>query len=140
MRGANSKLYVVLALAISLLVAGSSVHAQGNQGKQQGQGQGQYQKQQRQQNQPQAKDFSSSKIESFVSARAEIDDLRKEFRPKFQEAEDVDTAQNLREDFQSKAIRILDEEGLDVQTYNKIVKGMDRNKELRNKIQKKMGQ
>jgi hypothetical protein len=140
MRGANSKLYVVLALAISLLVAGSSVHAQGNQGKQQGQGQGQYQKQQRQQNQPQAKDFSSSEIESFVSARGEIDELRQKFRPKFQKADDVDQAQELRKEFQKEAVQILDEEGLDVQTYNGIVKGMDRNKELRNKIQKKMGQ
>lgn len=135
MRGQNSKLYILFAVMVSLLFAASALNAQDTQGGQQGQGQGQYEQQQ-----PQADDFSEDQIESFVSARAEVDELRQEFRPKFQEAEDVDTAQNLRKEFQKEAIQILDEEGLDVQTYNGIVKGMDRNKELRNKIQKKMGQ
>ncbi|MDZ7761911.1 MAG: DUF4168 domain-containing protein [Desulfovermiculus sp.] len=135
MRGQNSKLYVLFAVMVSLLFAASALNAQGTQGGQQGQGQGQYKQQQ-----SQADDFSKDQIESFVSARAEVDELRQEFQPKFQEADDVEQAQKLREEFQKEAIQILDDEGLDVQTYNGIVKGMDSNKELRNKIQKKMGQ
>lgn len=136
MRRVDSKLCVILGFVVSLLFAASALHAQDTQGGQQGdQGQGQYE-----QNQPSADDFSSSEIESFVSAREGIDELRKEFQPKFQEAEDVDTAQKLREDFQNQAIQILDEEGLDVQTYNSIVKGMDSNKELQNKVEQKMNE
>ena len=138
MRTAQSTLYLVLGLVVALILGASAVNAQSNQeegqqGQQGQQGQGQYE-----QNQPQGKDFSSSEIESFVSARKEIDALRKEFQPKFQKAEDVDTAQNLREKFQKKAIQILDEQGLDVQTYNSIVKGMDSNKDLRQKVQQNM--
>lgn len=135
MQRRNSTLYIVLGIIVSLILTVSSVQAQSGQEGQQGQQGGQYE-----QNQPSADDFSSSEIESFVSAREGIDELRQEFQPKFQEAEDVDTAQELREDFQNKAIRILDEEGLDVQTYNSIVKGMDSNKKLRNKVEQKMSE
>lgn len=138
MRRVDSKLYVILGFVVSLLFAASTLHAQDTQGEQQGdQGQGQYE-QQYEQNQPKADDFSDSEIESFVSAREGVDKLREEFQPKFQEADDVDKAQELREEFQNKAIQILDEEGLDVQTYNNIVKGMDSNDKLRNKVEKKM--
>ncbi|MBS3780748.1 MAG: DUF4168 domain-containing protein [Desulfovermiculus sp.] len=135
MQGQNSKLYILFAVMVSLLFAASALNAQETQGGQQGQGQGQYKQQQ-----PQDNDFSKDQIEAFVSARAEVDELRKEFQPKFQEADDVDQAQELREEFQNKAINILDNEGLDVQTYNSIVKGMDKNKELRDEIQKKMSE
>ena len=133
MRGQNSKLYVLFAVMVSLLFAASALNAQDTQ--ESPQDQGQYEQQQ-----PQADDFSEDQLESFVSARAEVDELRQEFQPKFQEADDVEQAQKLRKEFQKEAVQILDDEGLDVQTYNGIVKGMDRNKELRNKIQKKMGQ
>lgn len=135
MRTAQSTLYLVLGLVVALILGASAVNAQSNQeeGQQGQQGQGQYE-----QNQPQAEDFSSSEIESFISARKEIDALRKDYQPKFQKAEDVDTAQNLREKFQKEAIRILDEQGLDVQTYNSIVKGMDSNKDLRQKVQQEI--
>lgn len=133
MQSRNSTLYIVLGIIVSLMLTVSTVQAQSGQEGQQGQQNGQYE-----QNQSSADEFSSSEIESFVSAREGIDELRKEFQPKFQEADDVDTAQKLREDFQNQAIRILDEEGLDVQTYNSIVKGMDSNKELRNKVEQKM--
>jgi signal recognition particle GTPase len=122
----------VLGIIVSLILTVSSVQAQSGQEGQQG---GQYE-----QNQPSADDFSSSEIESFVSAREGIDELRQEFQPKFQKADDVDRAQELREDFQNKAIQVLDEEGLDVQTYNSIVKGMDSNKELRSKVEQKMNE
>ncbi|MFO7801991.1 MAG: DUF4168 domain-containing protein [Desulfovermiculus sp.] len=135
MRTAQSTLYLALGLVVALILGASAVNAQSNQEQGQ-QGQGQYE--QNEQNQPKAEDFSSSEIESFISARKEIDDLRKDFQPKFQEAEDVDKAQNLREEFQKKAIQILDEQGLDVQTYNSIVKGMDSNKDLRQKVQERM--
>lgn len=133
MRSISPKLYVLLSGMVCLLLTASGVQAQNSQTSQQGQGQ-------YEQTQPKASDFSKSQIESFVAARAEIGELRQEFQPKFQNAEDVDQAQGLREDFQKKAVRILDDNGLDVQTYNSIVKGMDSNKELRKKIQQKMGQ
>ena len=134
MRRVNSKLYILFGVVVSLIFSASALHAQS-----QGEQQNQYEKQYEQQ-QSQAKDFSSSELESFVSAREEISELRQEFQPKFQKAEDVDKAQKLREDFQNQAIQILDNEGLDVQTYNGIVKGMDSNKELRKKVEQRMGQ
>lgn len=131
----DSKLCVVLGLFVSLLLFASSLQAQ-SQGEQ---GQTEYENQY-EQNQPKAEDFSDEEINSFVSARGEIDELRQEFQPKFQEADDVDKAQKLREEFQNKAIQILDDNGLDVQTYNNIVKGMDSNEKLRKKVEQKMGQ
>jgi len=131
MRTAQSTLYLIFGLILALILGASAVNAQSNHEGQQGQGQYEQKK-------PQAEDFSSSEIESFISARKEIDALRKDFQPKFQKAEDVDKAQNLREKFQKEAIRILDEQGLDVQTYNSIVKGMDSNKDLRQKVQQNM--
>ncbi|MFP4049028.1 MAG: DUF4168 domain-containing protein [Desulfovermiculus sp.] len=140
MRQLDSKLYVILGFVVSLILSASTLQAQDTQDGQQGnQGQDQYE-QQYEQNQPKADDFSDSEIESFVSAREGVDELREEFQPKFQEADDVDKAQKLREDFQNKAIEVLDEEGLDVQTYNNIVKGMDSDDELREKVEQKMGQ
>ena len=136
MRSISPKLYVLLSVMVGLLLTVSGVHAQKTQSGQQGQSQ----YEQSEQTQPQADDFSKSQIKSFVAARAEVDELRQEFQPKFQNAGDVDEAQELRKEFQKEAVQILDENGLDVQTYNSIVKGMDTNKELRKKIEQKMGQ
>ncbi|WP_027369325.1 DUF4168 domain-containing protein [Desulfovermiculus halophilus] len=135
MRRIDSRLCVVFGIAVSLLMFASSLQAQS----QEGQGQNQYESQY-EQNQPQPENFTDKELEAFVSARGEISELRQKFQPKFQEADDVDKAQQLREKFQNKAIQILDENGLDVQTYNNIVKGMDSNQKLRNKIEQKMGQ
>lgn len=130
MQSKNSVMYIVFGIIISLILTVTSVQAQSEQQGQQGAQYGQ--------DQAGAQDFSGSEIESFVSAREEIGTLRNEFQPKFQKADDVDEAQELREEFQTKAIQILNDEGLDVQTYNSIVKGMDSNKDLRNKVEQKM--
>ena len=80
-------------------------------------------------------DFDQSQIESFVDARADVQQLQQEYASKIQQA-DQEKAGQLKQEAQQKMVSAVEDAGLDVQEFNTIARAAQNDQELAEKIQK----
>lgn len=105
---------------------------QGQQGQsQQGQqGQGQYGQQ------PEQKaDFEDETIEKFAEAHKDVQDLQSDYSSELQEADDENQARDLQSKYREKIMDVIEKNDLDVEKYNEISMAMQRDSDLREKIE-----
>jgi len=78
--------------------------------------------------------FDDGQIESFTTARADVQKLQQEYASKIQQA-DQEQAAKLKQEAQQKMVSAVEDTGLDVQEFNKIARAAQNDQELAEKIQ-----
>lgn len=79
--------------------------------------------------------FTDDQIESFTVARADLQQLQREYASKIQQA-DQEKASRLKKEAQQKMVSAVEDAGLDVQEFNTIARAAQNDQELAGKIQK----
>lgn len=79
-------------------------------------------------------DFSDEEIESFTTARADVQKLQQEYASKIQQA-DQEEAAELKQEAQQEMTSAVEDAGLDVQEFNNIARAAQNDQELAEKIQ-----
>lgn len=80
-----------------------------------------------------AADFDQQQIESFAVARAEIRTLQQEYGSKIQQA-DQEEAAELKQEARQKMATAVEENGLDVQEFNRIAQAARSDEDLQEQI------
>ena len=94
------------------------------------QGQGQYGQQPRQK-----ADFEDETIEKFAEAHKEVRDLQKDYSSELQNASDENQARDLQSKYREKIMSVIEENDLGVKKYNEISMAMQRDSDLREKVE-----
>lgn len=81
-----------------------------------------------------AANFDDGQIESFVTARADVQQLQQEYASKIQQAEQ-EKARKLKQEAQQKMVSAVEDAGLDVKEFNTIARAAQNDEELAGKIQ-----
>ena len=119
------KKLTALFLAMFLLT-GVSLHAVAQQ-QQQG---GQQGMQQQQMNM----DFSDADLEKFVDVQPALEEIREDFTQRLEAADDQEAANQLQQEAGQLMVEAVEQEGLDVDTYNNIAMALQSNEELRERV------
>jgi len=113
---------------------GSGYGGQKGQQSQQGQqGQGQYGQQP-----GQKADFEDKTVEKFAEAHKEVRDLQSDYSSELQEANDENQARDLQSKYREKIMDVIEKNDLSVQKYNEISMAMQRDSDLREKVEDMM--
>lgn len=80
-------------------------------------------------------DFSDSEIEKFVAAQDDLETIRQEYSGKLEGTEDPDKAAELQQEASEKMVTVVQDEGLDVETYSNIALAVQSDPELREKVE-----
>lgn len=79
--------------------------------------------------------FSDSEIEKFVAAQDDLETIRQEYSGKLEGTEDPDKAAELQQEASEKMVTVVQDEGLDVETYSNIALAVQSDPELREKVE-----
>ncbi len=94
-----------------------------------------------QEGQPDVGDSGSvteAELDQAAKAYAKITEVRQDFQQSLQEAENQEQIQNLQARANQKMTKAVEEEGLDVQSYNKIIQAVKMDEELREDFMNKL--
>lgn len=97
------------------------------------------QQQQAPQGQGQTPSFTDSEIESFASAVQSIQQIRNEYQPQIQNAENKQEATAMQKKAQKEMIGAIQDEGLSIKKYTQISRAIPNNPDLVKRIQEHMG-
>lgn len=79
--------------------------------------------------------FSDTEIEKFVAAQDDLETIRQEYSGKLEGTEDPDKAAELQQEASQKMVNVVQDEGLDVETYSNIALAVQSDPELREKVE-----
>lgn len=131
-----TKLLTSLAASMALLAAGPAL-AQETQQQQGQQQQGQQQGGMESQEAAPA-NFDDAELQKFVSAQEGINDIRDEYMQKIESAGDQEEAQKLQQEANEQMISTIEDEDLNVETYNEIATAYNSDPETRERIDEMM--
>lgn len=83
-------------------------------------------------------DFSDSELEKFVGVQGELETIRQEYSGKLESTEDADQAAKLQQEASQKMVRVVQDAGMDVETYSNIALALQSDPELRDKVEDMM--
>lgn len=83
-------------------------------------------------------DVSDEELENVANAYVRILEVREEYQPSLANAEDQESAQEIQREVNEEMVRIVEDEGLDVETYNQIVMAAEADEELRERLFEKI--
>ncbi|MGM0767909.1 MAG: DUF4168 domain-containing protein [Pseudomonadota bacterium] len=129
-----NKLLTSLAASMALLAAGPAL-AQEQQNQQGGTGGsgGMQDAQSAQQT-----NFDDQELEKFVSAQEGINEIRDEYMEKIESADDQAKAQELQQEANNEMVKVIEDENLEIQTYNSIATAYNSNPETRERVDEMM--
>jgi len=90
------------------------------------------------QDQPAGDGFDDATLESFAAAADEIGQISSAWTQRMQEVEDPARLENMQQDAQDEMVEALQEEGLTVETYNRILQVAEGDPELAGRIRELM--
>ncbi|MCE0733552.1 DUF4168 domain-containing protein [Halomonas sp. G15] len=82
-----------------------------------------------------AQDFSDAQLQQFADASKEIAVLSQEYTERLQSAEGEDAQQEVRMEANEEMVKVVEESGLDVDTFNAIGQAIQQNPELMQRVQ-----
>ncbi|MFP3927693.1 MAG: DUF4168 domain-containing protein [Desulfobacteraceae bacterium] len=85
-----------------------------------------------------AEEVSNQELEQAVKAYAEITQVREKFQQELQSAEGQDEVQDLQTEANEEMTQAVEEQGLDVQGYNRIIEAVKMDEELREDFMSKL--
>lgn len=124
--GLSMKKLTALFLAMFLLT-GVSLQAVAQQQQQQGAQQGMQQ-------QEVDMNFSDADLEKFVEVQPALEEIREDFTQRLEAADDQEAANQLQQEAGQLMVEAVEQEGLDVDTYNNIAMALQSNEELRERV------
>lgn len=92
--------------------------------------------QQYEQGQPAAAQIDDADLQKFVEADADVAKIRDEFSDKLSSADDQEEAQKLQLEAQEKMVKAVQDNDIDVLTYNEIATRMQTDPELQQRAEK----
>jgi len=87
-----------------------------------------------------AQDFSDEQLEQFAGASQEIAVISQDYTQRLQEAEDEQSQQEVRAEANDKMIEVVEDSGLDVETFNAIGQAIQQNPEMMQRVQEMASQ
>nr|WP_298410709.1 DUF4168 domain-containing protein [uncultured Halomonas sp.] len=89
-----------------------------------------------QQSQPTAQDFSDEQLQQFADTSEEIAKISQEYTQRLQEAgDDQAKQQDIRMEANEKMVGVVEDSGLDVETFNSIGQAIQQDPELMKRVQ-----
>ncbi|GAB2712268.1 DUF4168 domain-containing protein [Halomonas garicola] len=88
----------------------------------------------------QAQDFSDQQLQQFADASQEIAVVSQEYTERLQSADDEESQQEVRAEANEKMIQIVENSGLDVDTFNAIGQAIQQDPEMMQRVQEMAGQ
>lgn len=85
-------------------------------------------------------DFSDDQLQQFADASQEIAVVSQEYTERLQSAEGEEAQQEVRAEANEKMIQIVENSGLDVDTFNSIGQAIQQSPEMMQRVQKMAGQ
>jgi hypothetical protein len=82
-----------------------------------------------------AQDFSDDQLQKFADASQEIAVISQEYTGRLQEAEGEEEQMTVREEANDKMIEVVEESGLDVDTFNAIGQAIQQDPEMMQRVQ-----
>ncbi|MFC3284729.1 DUF4168 domain-containing protein [Litchfieldella rifensis] len=82
-----------------------------------------------------AQDFSDQQLQQFADASQEIAMISQEYTKRLQEAEDETAQQEVRMEANEKMVKVVEDSGLDVETFNSIGQAIQQDPELMQRVQ-----
>ncbi|MFL1406532.1 DUF4168 domain-containing protein [Marinobacter sp. M1N3S26] len=128
-----TKLLTSLAASMALLAAGPALAQETQQQSGQQQGGTTMGSQQ-----GAAADFEDAELQKFASAQDGINDIRDEYMAKIESAGDQEQAQKLQQEANEKMIGVIEDEDLNVRTYNEIAAAYSSNPQTRERVDSMM--
>lgn len=87
-----------------------------------------------------AQDFSDQQLQQFADASQEIAVISQEYTQRLQEAEGEAAQQEVRAEANDRMIEIVEDSGLDVDTFNAIGQSIQQDPEMMQRVQEMAGQ
>ncbi|MGS2742817.1 DUF4168 domain-containing protein [Halomonas sp. LS-001] len=87
-----------------------------------------------------ARDFSDQQLQQFADASQEIAVISQEYTQRLQAAEDEQSQQEVRAEANDKMIEIVENSGLDVETFNAIGQTIQQNPDMMQRVQEMASQ
>jgi hypothetical protein len=125
----NAKSFIVAALTVLLALAAVPVLAQGNYGG------GAAQDPAQQQYQQDVQSFDDQTLEKFAVTAVELGKIQNKFAQRLEGVQDQGQAMEVQREMNEEMVQAVEEEGLEVQTYNAIANQMNTNPEVRSKVE-----
>ncbi|XGA79333.1 DUF4168 domain-containing protein [Halomonas sp. CH40] len=87
-----------------------------------------------------AQDFSDQQLQQFADASQEIAVISQDYTQRLQEAEDEQSQQEVRAEANDKMIEVVEDSGLNVETFNAIGQAIQQNPEMMQRVQEMASQ
>ncbi len=87
---------------------------------------------------PAEQNFDDATLESFAAAATEVGEISSEWTQRMQEVEDPARLESMQQDAQDAMVGAIEEEGIDVETYNQILQVAEGDPELGARIRQMM--
>lgn len=82
-----------------------------------------------------AQDFSDEELEQFAEASQEIATISQEYTERLQEADDESAQEEVRTEANDRMIEVVEDSGLDVDTFNAIGQTIQQDPEMMERVQ-----
>lgn len=83
-------------------------------------------------------DFSDGDLQKFAAVQGDLEGIRSEYSGKLETTEDPDKAAQLQQEASQKMVQVVQDAGMDVETYSNIALALQSDAELRDKVQSMM--
>lgn len=83
-------------------------------------------------------DFSDSDLKKFAAVQEDLEGIRSQYSGKLETTEDPDQAAQLQQEASQKMVQVVQDAGMDVETYSNIALALQSDAELRDKVQTMM--
>ncbi|SFR52960.1 protein of unknown function [Marinobacter daqiaonensis] len=78
--------------------------------------------------------FNDQELRQFVEAQSGINEIREEYMAKIEKADSQKQAQELQMEANDEMVSVIEEEGLDIPTYNAIATAYNSEPKVRNRV------
>jgi len=82
-----------------------------------------------------AQDFSDEELEQFAEASQEIATISQDYTERLQEADDESAQEEVRTEANDRMIEVVEDSGLDVDTFNEIGQTIQQDPEMMERVQ-----
>lgn len=88
------------------------------------------------QQQPMQTQFSDDVLKSFAAAFVKVSEITAEYAPRIEQAQELEEAVEIRQEATDAMVQVIEEEGLDPNTYNAVVNAATNDPQLGARLEK----
>lgn len=80
-------------------------------------------------------DFSDNQLQKFASVQGDLEQIRNDYSGRLESTEDADKAAELQQEASQKMVQVVQDAGMDVETYSNIALALQSDPQLREKVE-----